>query len=185
MYDLLYIERICRLDFGKTNRVMLLPTAIRGEPCLERDASQIASSFINPTWLVEGMQKPIVRITLESGNVNVLTPNVRVEVRDYDIIEGIGKHKQLWAGEQGGACLRYFAFSKGSQDALDSVVDNLERFRDNLGFYAGILATVTPDSSPDGLQVMTINNIDFYFEVGSGKHDGWRRTIGHGGSKAS
>ena len=124
------------------------------------------------------MATPNVRITLEDGtlDVGVLAPGVRVEVRDYDI-RRTRKSKKLWTDERGRKCCRYFVWSEGRLDSTDPVADDLERFADDLGYHAGVPATVTPDSSPDGLHVLTIKNYEFYFEADSGRYDGWGKSL--------
>lgn len=117
-----------------------------------------------------------VRITLAGGIVDVLTPCVRVEVRDYDI-QGTRDQKQLWTDEQGKKCFRYFVSRKKGIDEADPIVDQFQRFAEDLQHHAGVPVMFKPDSSPDGLHVLQINKVDFYFEVGSGKYDGWGKFV--------
>lgn len=56
------------------------------------------------------MRKPDVLVTVEGGvaHVDVLTPGLVVELRDFDI-EGADEHGEfLWTNEQGDRCWRYF-----------------------------------------------------------------------------
>ena len=132
------------------------------------------------------MAIPNVRITLEGGivDVDVLTSRVRVEVRDYDV-QGIGNRKQLWTDEQGKRCLRYFISSEDNPDTTARAANDLERFAEDLQTHAGVSAAFKPDSSPDGLHVLTINNADFYFEANSGKYDGWGKAIAQDPNRGS
>jgi hypothetical protein len=55
------------------------------------------------------MSKPNVTVTVEGGvaQVDVFTPGVVVEVRDYDV-DGVDEDL-LWTDENGDRCVRYFA----------------------------------------------------------------------------
>ena len=55
------------------------------------------------------MSKPNVTVTVEGGvaQVDVFTPDVVVEVRDYDV-DGVDEDL-LWTDENGDRCVRYFA----------------------------------------------------------------------------
>jgi hypothetical protein len=55
------------------------------------------------------MSKPNVTVTVEGGvaQVDVFTPGVVVEVRDYDV-DGV-EEDLLWTDENGDRCVRYFA----------------------------------------------------------------------------
>ena len=155
-------------------------------PCLRHEATQTGSTLISHNGLLKDMAKPNVRITLEGGiiDVGVLAPGVQVEVRDYDI-QGIDNTKQLWTDGEGKRCLRYFVPGESGSDEADRVIADLERFADDLQTHAGVSTTLTPDSSPDGLHVLAINNTDFYFEAGSGRYDGWGKAVGPGGEARS
>ncbi len=146
------------------------------EPYPRQAATQIGSTLFSDRGLVKTMPRTNARITLAGGIVDVLTPGVRVEVRDYDI-QGIGEHKQLWTDEQGKKCFRYFVSTNKDIGEADPIVDNFQRFAEDLQYHAGVPVTFKPDSSPDGLHVLQINKVDFYFEVGSGKYDGWGKAI--------
>ena len=55
------------------------------------------------------MPKPNVTVTVEGGvaQVDVFTPGLVVEVRDYDV-DGVDEDL-LWTDENGDRCVRYFA----------------------------------------------------------------------------
>jgi len=55
------------------------------------------------------MSNPNVTVTVEGGvaQVDVFTPGVIVEVRDYDV-DGVDEDL-LWTDESGDRCVRYFA----------------------------------------------------------------------------
>ena len=54
------------------------------------------------------MSRPNVTVTVEGGvaQVDVCTPGVVVEVRDYDV-DGVDEDL-LWTDENGDRCVRYF-----------------------------------------------------------------------------
>ena len=59
------------------------------------------------------MNQADVLVTVEGGvaDVDVRTPNVTVEVRDYDV-DGIEEdHELLWTDENGDRCVRYIVTS--------------------------------------------------------------------------
>ena len=43
---------------------------------------------------------------------------------------------------------------------------------------AGIDAEFLPDSDPDGLHVLRMNSVDFYFNADGSGYDGWGRRLG-------
>ncbi len=63
------------------------------------------------------MSKPNVSVTIEGGvaQVDVFTPGIVVEVRDYDV-DGVDE-ELLWTDEHGDRCVRYFtsADQEGAQ----------------------------------------------------------------------
>lgn len=119
------------------------------------------------------------RITLRKGllEVDVLTPGLVIEVRDYDI-EGLTKEADgLWTDEHGKLCARYFA--TGIQDAASKPEDvaDLRRFAEDLAEQTGLPAKLEMDAAREGLHVLTYNNVDFYF-CGDGRgYDGWGKMI--------
>lgn len=56
------------------------------------------------------MRKPDVMVTVEGGvaSVDILTPGLVVEVRDFDIDNAGEDEKFLWTNEEGDRCRRYF-----------------------------------------------------------------------------
>lgn len=56
------------------------------------------------------MSKPNVTVTIEGGvaQIDVFTPGIVVEVRDYDV-DGVDE-ELLWTDENGDRCVRYFVF---------------------------------------------------------------------------
>lgn len=55
------------------------------------------------------MTRPDAIVTIEGGvaDVTVRTPNIVIEVRDYDV-DGV-EDDLLWTDENGDQCVRYFA----------------------------------------------------------------------------
>ena len=51
--------------------------------------------------------------------------------------------------------------------------DDLKRFDEDLRSHAAVAAEAYPDPKPDGLHVLQINNIDFFFYADGSGYDGW------------
>ena len=125
------------------------------------------------------MPDPDVRVTFDDGNarVNVLTPGIVAEVRNYDLTGPNGDPATLWADERGRRCLRYFVSKERDENTPDAVARNLQRFADDLTTHAGIEVSFEADPSPDGLHVLTINNVDYYFQADTECYDGWGKRM--------
>ena len=50
---------------------------------------------------------------------------------------------------------------------------DLERFAEDLRHHVGQTVELLPDSNPDGLQVLRINGVDFFFRSDGSGYDGW------------
>ncbi len=125
------------------------------------------------------MPKPNVRVTLERGraHVDVLAPGIAVEVRDYDVKSTGEQCDRQWTDEKGRTCVRYFVPEHGKAEHVPFGAD-LERFAADLNGCAGVSASLEPDPSPDGLHVLTINRVDFYFSADGCRYDGWGKWVG-------
>ena len=56
-------------------------------------------------------------------------------------------------------------------------MQDLRHFAEDLGRYSGVEAQLTEDTSADGLHVLTINGVDYYFQADTGGYDGWGKCI--------
>ena len=55
--------------------------------------------------------------------------------------------------------------------------EHLTRFADDLRYHAGLDVDFAPDPKPDGLHVLTINGVDFFFYADGSGYDGWGRAL--------
>ena len=60
--------------------------------------------------------------------------------------------------------------------------DDLTRFADDLRDYASLDVALTLDPKPDGLHVLTIKGLDFYFCADGSGYDGWGQGEPKGGN---
>ena len=128
------------------------------------------------------IRKPNAIVSIRKGvaDVSVGTANTVVEVRDYDI-ESLGNDRSmLWKDEEGVSCVRYFATGDPENDYVKSIAKDLERFAADLNQSSGIEATLKTDSSSDGLHVLTINKVDYYFNADGSGYDGWGKYLDDG-----
>jgi hypothetical protein len=56
-------------------------------------------------------------------------------------------------------------------------VENLERFAEDLRQHAGLAVEFLPDPDPQGLHVLRINHVDFFFYADGSGYDGWGMQI--------
>ena len=61
-------------------------------------------------------------------------------------------------------------------------VDDLERFAQDLRNHVGVTVELKIDTSPDGLHVLCINGVDFFFNADGSGYDGWGRSCPDPGS---
>ena len=128
------------------------------------------------------IRKPDALLNVRKGIADICVSNVNtvVEVRDYDI-ESLGNdHSMLWKDEEGVSCVRYFATGDRENDYLQSIAKDLERFAADLNQSSGIEVSLKTDPSSDGLHVLTINNVDYYFNADGSGYDGWGRRLDDG-----
>ena len=120
------------------------------------------------------MTRPSVLITNERGiaEARVYRPGLVVEIRDYDIEGQSVKRERLWKDENGRPCIRTFVQCPDHAKSGD----DLERFVDDLHSHTGIKATFERSPYPDGLHVLRVKGVDFYFGM-DGKYDGWGRKV--------
>ena len=125
------------------------------------------------------MHSPSARVTVERGiaDVEVYRENVIVEVRDYDAKPGTGNGRDLWKGKDGRECRRYFVPSNGQRTIASDCASELEKFASDLGSLPKMSVSFERDESPDGLHVLSINEVDFYFYADGAGYDGWGKQI--------
>jgi hypothetical protein len=56
-------------------------------------------------------------------------------------------------------------------------MDDLERFAEDLRHHVGLTVELLPDSNPDGLHVLRINSVDFFFRADGSGYDGWGKAV--------
>ena len=56
-------------------------------------------------------------------------------------------------------------------------MDDLKRFAEDLRRHVGLTVELLPDSNPDGLHVLRINGVDFFFRADGSGYDGWGRAL--------
>jgi hypothetical protein len=54
---------------------------------------------------------------------------------------------------------------------------DLERFAEDLRHHVGLTVELLPDSNPDGLHVLRINGVDFFFRADGSDYDGWGKAL--------
>lgn len=125
------------------------------------------------------MHSPSARVTIERGMaaVEVYRDNVVVEVRDYDIEARSDNGRDLWTDKDGRRCNRYFVPQGGQRAMASDCASELEKFASDLGGLANMSVTFERDNSPDGLHVLSINGVDFYFYADGAGYDGWGKQI--------
>lgn len=131
------------------------------------------------------MHSPSARVTIERGiaDVEVYRKNVVVEVRDYDVQPHVENGRDLWADKSGGRCHRYFVPSDGRRNLASDCAAELEKFACDLGSLPDLSVSIERDKSPDGLHVLNINGVDFYFYADGAGYDGWGKEIDLGSAK--
>ena len=56
-------------------------------------------------------------------------------------------------------------------------MDDLERFAEDLRRHVGLTVELLPDSNADGLHVLRINGVDFFFRADGSGYDGWGKAL--------
>ena len=130
------------------------------------------------------MHSPSARVTIEGGiaDVEVYRENVVIEVRDYDIQAHGGNGRDLWTDRSGRKCSRYFVPSDGRRTLATDCATELEKFASDLGSLPKMSVSFERDKAPDGLHVLSINGVDFYFSADGAGYDGWGKRIRLGGA---
>ena len=123
--------------------------------------------------------KPNVTLSVEDKNaiVEVLKPEVVLEIRYYNIKDRIYDHPDLWIDGDGRQCIRYFLSHKSREVESKKVLENLQYFTVDLKHHAGIEAKLDVSTSPDEFSFLNINNVDYYFQAINGGYDGWGKAM--------
>ena len=131
------------------------------------------------------MHNPSARVTIERGiaDVEVYRKNVVVEVRDYDMQARRDNGRDLWTDKSGRRCYRYFVPSDGRRSLASDCAAELEKFASDLGSLPDLSVSFERDKSPDGLHVLKINGVDFYFYADGAGYDGWGKQLDLGGNE--
>ena len=53
--------------------------------------------------------------------------------------------------------------------------DDFERLAEDLRRYANVTVEFLPDSDPEGLHILRINHVDYFFNADGSGYDGWGR----------
>lgn len=122
---------------------------------------------LNATLSIEG----------KDALVEIFKPEVVLEVRYYNVKDKIDDHSDLWIDEQDRQCIRYFVSYKSREEISKEVLQNLQSFTDDLKQYSGIEAILVESPSSDGLHVLNIDKVDYYFQADNGGYDGWGKAI--------
>ena len=130
------------------------------------------------------MRSPTARVTIEQGVsvVEAYRKNVIVEVRDYDMKPRANNGCEPWRDKTGKPCNRYFVPSHGQRTLVNDCASDLEKFAADLGSLPKMTVSFERDESPDGLHVLSINGVDFYFYADGAGYDGWGKQIDLGGA---
>lgn len=122
------------------------------------------------------MLTPNGRVIVRESSVQVdaITEGMYLEVRNY--VVG-GNETDTWTDENGDRCQRYFATARDTAPTQAEDVTDLHRFARDLQWQTGIEARITPSPDREGLHVLTIDNVDFYFSADGHGYDGWGRAV--------
>jgi hypothetical protein len=55
--------------------------------------------------------------------------------------------------------------------------EDFERLAEDLRRHAGLAVEFLPDSDPEGLHILRINHVDFFFNADGSGYDGWGKQI--------
>ncbi len=55
--------------------------------------------------------------------------------------------------------------------------EDFERFAEDLRQHVGLTVEFQPDADPEGLHVLHINGVDFFFYANGSGYDGWGMQI--------
>ncbi|MBN2561156.1 MAG: hypothetical protein JXQ75_09520, partial [Phycisphaerae bacterium] len=69
-----------------------------------------------------------------------------------------------------------FGTSKRKKRKPPMNADDLKRFAEDLRTHLGLSTEVEIDAKPDGLHVLRINGVDFFFNADGSGYDGWGRS---------
>ncbi len=122
---------------------------------------------------------PDVLVTVDSGvaSVNVNRAYLVAEVRDYDVGRTTEDHPHLWTDENGRRCTREYFTGDSDESIAARTGKDLKRFASDLEERVEVKARVSLCSRDDGMHVLQIDDVDFYFNANGTGYDGWGRTV--------
>lgn len=125
------------------------------------------------------IRNPDVIVTVERGTaeVDVRRSYLIAEVRDYDLERTDKTHPRIWTDHEGRQCAREYIMCGGIGSMPAQTGRELERFAEDLRRLTDIETKVDLSSSVDGLHVLQVNGVDFYFYADGTGYDGWGRAL--------
>lgn len=123
-----------------------------------------------------------VLVTIERGmtTVEVGREGIVAEVRDYDVEQASVTHVELWTDPTGRRCARRYVTKRGTGSLASYTGKDLERFARDLEEHTDLATKIELSPSDDGLHVLQIGGVDFYFNANGTGYDGWGRALGSG-----
>lgn len=122
---------------------------------------------------------PNVLVSIDGGvaSVNVNRNNLVAEVRDYDVGRTAENHPHLWTDENGRCCARQYVTGDEDESIAARSGNDLGRFVADLKDIADVKAKVNFSPHQDGLHVLQVDDVDFYFNANGTGYDGWGRAM--------
>ena len=119
----------------------------------------------------------LVRVEGGVAEVQVNRSYLIAELRDYDVEGTDAGHPELWTDEDGKTCLRRYITGDQSLNVHEVTANGLKRFAEHLEAHAGLAAKLDLADRDDGLHVIQIKGVDFYFNANGTGYDGWGQAI--------
>lgn len=125
------------------------------------------------------IRNPDVIVTVERGTaeVDVRRSYLIAEVRDYDLERTDKTHPRVWTDQEGHQCVREYVMRGGIVPMPAQAGRELERFAEDLQRLTDIETKVDLASTADGLHVLQVKGVDFYFYADGSGYDGWGRAL--------
>jgi len=120
------------------------------------------------------MRRPDVQVSVKEGkaHVQVLDPDVVVEVRDYDIESVLNKTRRLLADANGWLYTCEYKVASNAVQVADAVAWDLERLAEDLRSQAGLKTGLERNPTTDGFHALIVNDKCFYFRADGGGYEG-------------
>jgi len=125
------------------------------------------------------IRSPDIVVSIERGiaSVNVRRKELLAEIRDYDIARLNGSHPAYWIDSTGRPCARTYVAGTTSSSLAQSSGRHLARFADDLGYHTSLKTSVKLSSDAEGMHVLHIKGVDFFFYADGSGYDGWGRAM--------